>query len=185
MALFKLFHGEEKDLNTQVPITEGRNYFLVDNGKMYVDTANERICLNAEEADAAAALKDGENIVTVNQLVKTDDTISVAQGGTGATTVAAAREGLQIDRAVATVITLVVDNWVESDTKFVQEITLSTLTCGSAGNVPPVISAANGTTMSNFAVLESVDADIENKKLIFTAKSKPTADIGVVITDHQ
>lgn len=185
MALFKLFHGEEKDLNTQVPITEGRNYFLVDNGKMYVDTANERICLNAEEADAAAALKDGENMVTVNQLVKTDDTISIAQGGTGAKTVADARAGLQIDRAVATVITLVVDNWVESNTKFTQEVALSTLTCGSAGNVPPVISVANGTTMSNFAVLESVDADVENKKLIFTAKSKPTVDIGVVITDHQ
>lgn len=185
MALFKLFHGEEKDLNTQVPITEGRNYFLVDNGKMYIDTANERICLNAEEADTATALKDGENMVTVNQLVKTDDTISVAQGGTGATTVAAAREGLQIDRAVATVVTLVVDNWVESSTKFTQEITLSTLTCGSAGNVPPVISAANGTTMSDFAVLESVDADVENKKLVFIAKSKPTVDIGVVITDHQ
>lgn len=185
MALFKLFHGEEKDLNTQVPITEGRNYFLVDNGKMYVDTANERICLNAEEADAAAALKDGENMVTVNQLVKTDDTISIAQGGTGAKTVADARVGLQIDRAVATVITLVVDNWVKSDIKFTQEVALSTLTCGSAGNVPPVISVANGTTMSNFAVLESADADVENKKLIFTAKSKPIVDIGVVITDHQ
>lgn len=185
MALFKLFHGEEKDLNTQVPITEGRNYFLVDNGKMYVDTANERICLNAEEADAAAALKDGENMVTVNQLVKTDDTISIAQGGTGAKTVTAAREGLQIDRAVATVITLVVDNWIAQDTKFTQEIALSTLTCGSAGNVPPVISAANGTAMNDFAVLESVDADVENKKLIFIAKSKPTVDIGVVITDHQ
>lgn len=185
MALFRLFHGEEKDLNTQIPITEGRNYFLVDNGKMYIDTANERICLNAEEADVANALKSGEDMITANQLVKNNDTISIAQGGTGAKTVAAAREGLQIDRAIATVITLVVGNWVASGNKFTQEVALTTLTCGSAGNVPPVISAANGTTMSNFAVLESVDADVENKKLVFIAKSQPISDIGVIITDHQ
>ena len=44
MALFKQFHGTETELNTTIPIQEGRNYFLTDNGKMFIDTANERIC---------------------------------------------------------------------------------------------------------------------------------------------
>ena len=48
MALFKQFHGTEKELNTTIPFQEGRNYFLTDTGKMLIDTENERICLNAE-----------------------------------------------------------------------------------------------------------------------------------------
>ena len=64
MALFKQFHGTETELNTQVPIQEGRNYFLTNNGKMFIDTANERICLNAEEADVAGALKNGDEELT-------------------------------------------------------------------------------------------------------------------------
>lgn len=183
MALFKLFHGDEKDLNTQVPITEGRNYFLTDNGKMFVDTANERICLNAEEADMAAGLKNGDDVVTANQLVKTSDTIGIGNGGTGAKTLSEARNGLQIDRAVASVITLTLDGWVAEDGKQKQVISLPSLTCGAAGNVPPMISPAANS--SDFALLDSVDADVARKTLTFVARSKPSAAISVVVTDHQ
>ena len=82
MALFKQFHGTETELNTTIPIQEGRNYFLTDNGKMFIDTANERICLNAEEADVAGALKNGDEELTAANILTKDATIGLANGGT-------------------------------------------------------------------------------------------------------
>lgn len=183
MALFKQFHGTETELNTTIPIQEGRNYFLTDNGKMFIDTANERICLNAEEADMAAGLKSGDDVITANQLVKTSDTIGIGNGGTGAKTLSEARNGLQIDRAVANVVTLTLEGWTAEDGKQKQVVNLPSLTCGAAGNVPPMISPA--ASNSDFSLLDSVDADVSGKTLTFIARSKPSASISVVIIDHQ
>lgn len=186
MALFKVFHGDEKDLNTQVPIVEGRNYFLTDNGKMFVDTASERICLNAEEADMATGLKNGDDVVTANQLVKTSDTIGIGNGGTGAKTLVEARAGLQIDRAVANIVTLTVEGWTDAgDGKYKQIVNLPSLSCGSAGNVPPVISPAANTSTINFGLLDSVDADVTNKTLTVISRGLPTEIVNIVVTDHQ
>lgn len=185
MALFKQFHGTETELNTQVPIQEGRNYFLTDNGKMFVDTAKERIALNAEEADIATALKNGDDELTAADLITKEDTIGVANGGTGATSLDAARAGLQIDRAVASVINLAAASWTESDGKFQQVVNLPGLKCGQAGNVPPVISPAVGALAADFALLDSVDADVANKTLAIVARKLPSADLSIVITDHQ
>ena len=47
MALFKQFHGTEKELNTTIPIQEGRNYFLTDTGKMLDAIADKILVLTA------------------------------------------------------------------------------------------------------------------------------------------
>ena len=185
MALFKQFHGTETELNKVMPITEGWNYFLTDNGKMFVDTANERICLNAEEADVAVALKNGDEELTAANILTKDETIGLANGGTGANDLAGARQGLQIDRAVANVITLAVGNWAETEGKFQQVVNLAGLKCGYAGNVPPVISPAVGALAADFALLDSVEADVENKTLTIIARKLPSADLSIVVTDHQ
>lgn len=185
MALFKQFHGTETELNTQVPIQEGRNYFLTNNGKMFIDTANERICLNAEEADVAGALKNGDEELTAANILTKDETIGLANGGTGANDLAGARAGLQIDRAVANVLTLAVGNWVENAGKYQQVVNLAGLKCGYAGNVPPVISPAVGTQAADFALLDSVEANVENKTLTIVARKLPSADLSIVVTDHQ
>lgn len=185
MALFKQFHGTEKELNTTIPIQEGRNYFLTDNGKMFIDTANERICLNAEEADVAGALKNGDEELTAANILTKDETIGLANGGTGANDLAGARTGLQIDRAVASVLTLVVSNWTESGGKYQQVVNLTGLKCGYAGNVPPVISPAVGAQATDFALLDSVDANVENKTLTIIARKIPSANLSIVVTDHQ
>lgn len=185
MALFKQFHGTETELNTTIPIQEGRNYFLTDNGKMFIDTANERICLNAEEADVAGALKNGdEELIAANILTK-DTTIGLANGGTGANDLAGARAGLQIDRAVANVINLAAASWAESEGKYQQVVNLPGLKCGQAGNVPPVISPAVGALAADFALLDSVEADVESKTLTIVARKLPGADLSIVVTDHQ
>lgn len=185
MALFKQFHGTETELNTQIPIIEGRNYFMTNSGKMFIDTLNERICLNAEEADIAVALKKGNEELTAEKIITKDDTIGVANGGTGATTVEAARAGLKIDRAVATIITLEKINWVEIENKYQQVVNLANLTCGAGGNVPPVISPAVNTLDSDFAILDSINADVDNKTLTIVARNLPSEDISIIITDHQ
>ena len=186
MALFKQFHGTETELNTTIPIQEGRNYFLTDSGKMFIDTANERICLNAEEADIAGALKKetGEELTADNIMTK-DETVGVANGGTGASDVKTARTNLSIDKAVAMIVTLPLANWTEVEGKQKQNVTLSSLVCGQGGNVPPVISPAVETSQMNFALLESVEADVESKTLTVIAKQKPSSDLSIVVTDHQ
>ena len=185
MALFKQFHGTEKELNTTIPIQEGRNYFLTDTGKMFIDTANERICLNAEEADVAGALKNGDKELTADNIMTKDETVGVANGGTGASTVKTARINLSIDKAVAMVVTLPLANWTEVEGKQKQSVTLSSLVCGQGGNVPPVISPAVETQAADFALLDSVEANVENKTLTVVARKLPSADLSIVVTDHQ
>lgn len=63
MALFKILQGTVNNLNAtnddgsaKVPYHEGYCYFTTDEGKLYIDAVDKRICLHAEKADFADRL---------------------------------------------------------------------------------------------------------------------------------
>lgn len=49
MALFKILKGKSDALKTQ-DLHEGYCYFTTDTGQLYIDTADERIAINADKA---------------------------------------------------------------------------------------------------------------------------------------
>lgn len=62
MALFKIKKGIKANLPTSY--VEGYCYFTTDDGKFYIDTSNTaegRICLNAELADKLTTINAGNN----------------------------------------------------------------------------------------------------------------------------
>lgn len=54
MALFKILKGKKNNLNNK-PIKEGYCYFTEDEAKLYIDTATQRLPLNAANADTIAS----------------------------------------------------------------------------------------------------------------------------------
>ena len=48
-----------------------------------------------------------------------------------------------------------------------------------------MISPAAETNLMNFALLESAEVDVRNKTLTVIAKKKPSADLNIIVTDHQ
>lgn len=85
MALFKIYRGEE-ELLSQVPMHEGYAYFCEDSGKLFVDISNDtggRVQVNAY---AAQVLKKDTTEIDVDDIFLKDMTASVAQGGTGQST---------------------------------------------------------------------------------------------------
>lgn len=92
MALFKIFRGQETELN-DVPNHEGYAYFCQDTGNMFIDIGNgdsathkgDRVQVNAFYANALRKI-DSDGTVTeidIDDLVLSTATIAVDKGGTG------------------------------------------------------------------------------------------------------
>lgn len=122
-------------------------------------------------------------------------TLPISVGGTGATTPAKARENLEVysqtevDDKVLPVTTtawettLFANQWVGTTVPFTYVYTNESITCGKAGNVPPII-----TYLSNrdeYSLIDSADIDLSTHQITFSASKKPTGDIKIIITDNR
>lgn len=90
----------------------------------------------------------------------------------------------QMDKAVANILILPKSAWVASRDKFQQVVNLPSLTCGNAGNVPPIISPSTSTIAADFFLLDSVDADVTTHTLTIITRKVPSSDLSIVIIDH-
>lgn len=119
-------------------------------------------------------------------------TLPIAAGGTGATTDAAARDNLgvfgktEVNEKVATATstawstTLLVNGWTESGDNFIYNYINTDITCGASGTVPPIITYTSN--LEDYSKISSAEAT-KGAGIVFTISEKPSADIGIIITD--
>lgn len=120
-------------------------------------------------------------------------TLPIEQGGTGAITVAAARTNLEVyskdetkeevakSTSVAWTETLYASNWEAWGDEYKQELSISGLTCGADGNIPPIVSWADN--QDEYSKIDRAEADADSGKVTFYIAARPENNINVVIID--
>lgn len=194
MALFKPFYGSEEELK-QISYHEGYAYFTVADTKcLFVDVNGTRHKINAEYAEKLRYLgADGNYIeIDIEDLVLSSDIIPVANGGTGATDAATARNNLEVysktevDNAVsdacttAFVATLAVDGWTANENVYEYKYHNEALSCGANGDTPPLINFLSN--QEEYSTITSAEATA-GEGIVFQTAEKPKLDIKICILD--
>ena len=194
MANFKSFSGTEDQLK-QVSYHEGYIYFTTDKNLLYVDMGGSRFTIGGSYAQKLRKYaEDGQIEIEIDpsEILKNTDIIDIAHGGTGAETAESARQNLEVysksevddliktSSSVIFTATLSPSGWIDETEKFTYNYPNSSLTCGSDGNIPPMI-----TSISNKSEYSKIIKATATPKtgIIFEAKNKPTKDIMISITD--
>lgn len=128
------------------------------------------------------------------------DTVGLAVGGTGATTAAAARTNLEVyskdetytkdetdavakkSAAARYSLTIPVDGWNGSG-PYTYTYANAKITCGLAGDVPPLIAPDEDTDIDEYSKIDKASATA-GTGITFTAENKPSADLTLIIIDH-
>lgn len=203
MALFKIFKGYEHELNA-VPLHEGYAYFCTDTGNMFIDISEEpggRVPINAY---AAEVLRDGEDVIEIDDILLKDaeNGVPIELGGTGAISAEQARANLELysktevenkvkdSTSVAYGVTLIASGW-EEDLSYT--VYINDLQCGAAGDVPPIVTCIENLddyaklieieTIAEPAVKDAEGNIVTNGYIIFKAKKLPKADIRLIVVD--
>ncbi|MCM1324349.1 MAG: hypothetical protein NC218_09310 [Acetobacter sp.] len=197
MALFKLFRGDRALLDSSVPLKDGYAYFCMDTGEFFIDadfggtTGIKRVQINA---NLAKGLTDGSSTIDIDDVVLTTDIIDIDHGGTGATTKAAARTALEVYSKTETdgvakksaakrySLTIPVNGWSGSG-PYTYTYANTALTCGLAGDVPPLIAPEDGTDTTEYSKIDKAMATA-GTGIVFTAEKKPEAALTLIIVDN-
>lgn len=119
-------------------------------------------------------------------------TLPVSAGGTGATTVTAARTNLdvyskgetnnKIDEVttLAYSATLAKASWVQSGDTYTYTYSNTNLKCGKNGNVPPIITWTSN--QDDYNKIDDAQATV-GTGIIFTANKAIEGDIGIIVVD--
>lgn len=171
MALFKISKGNEANLPKNA--IEGHAYFTIDENNFYIDVETADVAVMGESrkqvnanlavyAEAAAIIQDGEIEISAEQIAQ------LMQDVEDATSVAYNK-------------TLAASAWTEAgEGIFTCAISLPELTCGSLGDIPPIISYRSN--REEYSLITEAVADA-GTGITFFASEKPAADIDIVIID--
>lgn len=119
-------------------------------------------------------------------------TLPLSVGGTGATNAAMARTNLDVysktetdnqiseSTSVAYTTTLSAGNWILNGDMYTQTYSNTGLTCGKAGNVPPIVTYTSN--LDEYSKIDHADATV-GTGITFYIKEKPQSDIALVIID--
>lgn len=188
--LFKILHGDKSRISTEItPYHEGYAYVTYD-GDFYIDMNNERIKLNAKDAETlmGASLStilnssdveiptsktvldaiEAASIVYVGPTEPTDPNIKVwintAEEGTGV---------IPILPRVAT-ITLPQANWVGSASPYYQTVSINTVTSSTKIDLQPTVAQITSLQDADIALMtENTDGVVK----VYSFGGKPSADM--------
>ena len=170
------------------------NALLVGNGteavKMIEIAAGSLVVGNAE--NGVAGLQGTGALYAATAGAPQFGTLPLSVGGTGATNAAMARTNLDVyskaetddqiseSTSVAYTTTLSAGNWILNGDMYTQTYSNTGLTCGKAGNVPPIVTYTSN--LDEYSKIDHADATV-GTGITFYIKEKPQSDIALVIID--
>lgn len=119
-------------------------------------------------------------------------TLPINMGGTGATNAAGARTNLDVyskaetdeqiseSTSVAYTTTLAANGWTLNGDMYTQTYSNVNLTCGKAGNVPPLITYTSN--LEEYSKIDHADATV-GVGITFYIEEQPESDIALIIID--
>lgn len=119
-------------------------------------------------------------------------TLPISVGGTGGTNAATARTNLDVysksetdtqingSTSVAYTTTLTSAGWVLNGDMYTQTYSNAELSCGKAGNVPPIVTYTSN--LEEYSTIDHADAT-PGTGITFYVKDKPVSDIAIIIVD--
>lgn len=170
------------------------NALLVGNGteavKMIEIAAGSLVVGNAE--NGVAGLQGTGALYAATAGAPQFGTLPLSVGGTGATNAAMARTNLDVyskaetddqiseSTSIAYTTTLSAGNWILNGDMYTQTYSNTGLTCGKAGNVPPIVTYTSN--LDEYSKIDHADATV-GTGITFYIKEKPQSDIALVIID--
>lgn len=184
---FSLFRGDRASLATNIPIKNGQLIFSVDDQLLNVDSGSVRLSVASEKIvrvgeDGVIKKIGADDVYTKN------DIADLANGGTGANNAEQARANLGVAAAADCItsqyqITLASANWfLNAETnKYVQNISLPELKCGSDGTNSPIVSVIENE--EEYQLLDSTSSAERGVGLTFISNILPVNPIVLLVTD--
>lgn len=170
------------------------NALLVGNGteavKMVEIAAGSLVIGNAE--NGVSGLQGTGALYSATAGAPQFGTLPLSVGGTGATNAAGARTNLDVyskeetddqiseSTSVAYTTTLAASAWTLNGDMYTQTYSNTALTCGKAGNVPPIVTYTSN--LEEYSKIDHADATV-GVGITFYTEEKPGSDIALVIID--
>lgn len=170
------------------------NALLVGNGTDPVKmiSISQGALVIGDTTNGVAALTGTGALYALTSGAPTFGTLPISAGGTGATNAANARTSLDVysktetdtqvsgATTVAYTTTIPASGWILNGDMYTYTYSNTSLTCGSAGNVAPLVTYTSN--LEEYSKIDHADATA-GTGIIFYTEEKPENDIGLIVID--